>query len=75
MVETRLKEKATMKRGSPRKYARCAIKFNDSSLRRTPSSMLSPYLSLDGLFGRTRERVAGVESVVNRSIEMAGTSR
>lgn len=37
--------------------------------------MLSPYLSFDGLFGWTRERVAGVESVVNRSIEMAGTSR
>lgn len=40
VVQT-LKEEATTKRASPRKYARCAIKFNDSSLRRTPSNALS----------------------------------
>lgn len=61
---------ATMKKPWPRKYARYAIKFNDSSLR-TVSLYIGPWMAS---FVEARGRVAGVESVVNRSIEMAAIS-
>lgn len=59
-----------MKKPWPRKYARYAIKFNDSSLR-TVSLYIVRWMAS---FVEARGRVAGVESVVNRSIEMAAIS-
>lgn len=58
VVQTCLRIAGTMKKPSPRKYARYAVKFNDSSLRTAPVvslHILRPDRSFDGLF-RTRGR-------------------